>query len=65
MCRYFHPPAEILVGAVVGVLIFQAPLIFFSAQLMRAHAVDDGNEWEEEERPIEERRPRVVAMKVE
>lgn len=35
--RYFHPPSEIVMGAVIGLVFFQVPLLVFCARLVRAH----------------------------
>ena len=34
--RHFHPPAEIVTAAAVGLVFFQAPLLVFTAQAVRA-----------------------------
>jgi hypothetical protein len=43
VCRYFHSPVEILVGAVFGLILFQVPLLFLSARLLQAHEDEDGD----------------------
>lgn len=40
-CRYFHPPGEIIAGAVFGLVLFQVPLLFLSARLLQAHEDED------------------------
>ena len=42
--RYFHPPEEIIAGAVFGLILFQVPLLLFSARLLQAHEDEDGDE---------------------
>lgn len=37
--RYFHPPAEIVLGAVLGLVIFQIPLLFYSYSSLKTHEV--------------------------
>ena len=39
--RYFHPPSEIITGAVVGLILFQAPLLLFVVRLLQAHELRD------------------------
>lgn len=39
--RYFHPPSEIIIGAVVGLVLFQAPLLLFVVRLLQAHETKD------------------------
>ena len=33
-CRYFHPPSEIAIGALLGLVFFQAPLLRFSLRAL-------------------------------
>jgi len=40
-CRYFHPPREIIAGAVFGLILFQVPLLSLSARLLQAHEDED------------------------
>jgi len=35
--RYFHPPSEIVAGAVLGLVLFQAPLLLFTAKTLKVH----------------------------
>ncbi|KAG7674873.1 hypothetical protein NADE_006908 [Nannochloris sp. 'desiccata'] len=39
--KYFHPPGEIIAGAVFGLILFQVPLLFLSARLLQAHEDED------------------------
>lgn len=37
--RYFHPPAEILLAAALGLAVFQAPLLLYAARAFQEHHV--------------------------
>ena len=39
--RYFHPPGEILFGAALGLVAFQAPLLLLSARALRVQERKD------------------------
>ncbi len=36
--RYFHPPHEIMIATVLGLVLFQAPLLWLVAHEMQQHA---------------------------
>lgn len=35
--RYFHPPAEIVLAAALGLAVFQAPLLVYAVRTFQAH----------------------------
>lgn len=51
--RYFHPPSEIVMGAVIGLVFFQVPLLAFCARLVQAHENISLEHLDESDRPAE------------
>lgn len=48
--RYFHPPEEIVTGAIIGLVVFQLPILIFVARLLQRHErVHGGGEEEDDD----------------
>lgn len=41
--RYFHPPGEIILAAVLGLAAFQAPLLWYAARTFVEHHAPQGS----------------------